>query len=173
MEGALRRYETNLVHDLDEYLQVQWDLTAKLHATAGVRNSVVDISSHAHLSVSGALPLSGTRYSATNPVAGLSYGITDNINTYASFGRGFETPTLNELAYRSINGSLPGLNFALQPARSSDYEVGVKARGAGFQADAAVFFIRTEDELGVLQNSGGRSVYENIGATQRQGRNWA
>jgi iron complex outermembrane receptor protein len=167
--GALRRYETNLVHDLDEYFQGQWDLTARLHATAGVRNSVVDITDHSHLSVSGALPLSGTRYSATNPVAGLSYSVTDDISTYASFGRGFETPTLNELAYRSINGSLPGLNFGLQPARSSDYEVGVKTRGALFRADVAVFHIRTIDELGVLQSSGGRSIYENIGATQRDG----
>ncbi len=167
--GALRRYETNLVHDLDEYFQAQWDLTQRLHATVGVRNSIVDITDHSHLSVSGALPLSGTRYSATNPAAGLSYSVTDNFSAYASFGRGFETPTLNELAYRSINGSLPGLNFGLQPARSSDYEVGVKTRGAVFRADAALFFIRTEDELGVLQNSGGRSVYENIGATQREG----
>jgi iron complex outermembrane recepter protein len=169
VEGALRRYETNLVHDLDEYFQAQWDLTQKLHATAGVRNSVVDISSHSHLFVVGALPLSGTRYSATNPVAGLSYGITDDLNTYASFGRGFETPTLNQLAYRSINGSLPGLNFGLQPARSDDYEVGVKTRGAAIRADAALFFIRTEDELGVLQSAEGRSVYENIGATERRG----
>ncbi len=45
----------------------------------------------------------------------------------------------------------------------------MKTRGALFRADAAVFFIRTEDELGVLQSSGGRSVYENIGATQREG----
>jgi iron complex outermembrane receptor protein len=169
VEGALRRYETNLVHDLDEYFQAQWDLTPRLHATAGLRNSVVDITDHSHLSVSGALPLSGTRYSATNPVAGVSYELTHDLSTYASFGRGFETPTLNELAYRSTNGNLPGLNFALQPARSSDYEVGVKTRGADFRADAALFFIRTEDELGVLQSSGGRSVYENIGATQREG----
>jgi len=167
--GAVRRYETNLVHDLDEYFQAQWDLTGRLHATAGVRNSIVDITDHSHLSVSGALPLSGTRYSATNPVAGLSYSVTDDISTYASFGRGFETPTLNELAYRSITGSLPGLNFGLQPARSSDYEVGVKTRGALFRTDVAVFHIRTIDELGVLQSSGGRSVYENIGATQRDG----
>jgi iron complex outermembrane receptor protein len=169
VEGALRRYETNLVHDLDEYFQAQWDLTERLHATAGVRNSVVDITDHSHLSVSGALPLSGTRYSATNPVAGLSYSVTDNLSTYASFGRGFETPTLNELAYRSINGNLPGLNFGLQPARSSDYELGVKTRGAVFRVDSAVFVIRTEDELGVLQSSGGRSVYQNIGATKRTG----
>jgi iron complex outermembrane receptor protein len=169
VEGALRRYETNLVHDLDEYFQAQWDLTQKLHATAGIRNSVVDITDHSHLSVSGALPLSGTRYSATNPVAGLSYSITNGLSTYVSFGRGFETPTLNELAYRSINGSLPGMNFGLQPAHSSDYEVGVKSRGRMFRTDAALFFIRTIDELGVLQSSGGRSVYENIGATQREG----
>ncbi|HTC51066.1 MAG TPA: TonB-dependent receptor [Steroidobacteraceae bacterium] len=169
VEGALRRYETNLVHDLDEYLQEQWDLTPHLHATAGIRNSVVDISDHSHLSVSGALPLSGTRYSATNPVAGLSYELTRDLSTYASFGRGFETPTLNELAYRSVTGNLPGLNFGLQPARSSDYEVGVKTRGANFRLDASLFFIRTENELGVLQSSGGRSVYENIGATQREG----
>jgi len=172
VEGALRRAETNLVHDLDEYLQLQWDPTQQLHATAGVRNSIVDISSHSHLSVSGALPLSGTRYAATNPVVGLSYGLTGNLNTYASFGRGFETPTLNELAYRSINGSLPGLNFGLRPARSNDYEVGVKARGAWFRTDAAVFLIHTDDELGVLQSSGGRSVYQNIGPTQRKGLEW-
>jgi iron complex outermembrane receptor protein len=169
VEGALRNWATNLVHDLDEYFQVQWDLTQRLHATAGIRNSVIDVSSHSHLSVSGALPLSGTRYSATNPVAGLSYELTDHLSTYASFGKGFETPTLNELAYRSINGSLPGLNFGLQPARSNDYEVGVKTRDAIVRADAAVFVIRTTDELGVLQSSGGRSVYENIGATKRQG----
>jgi iron complex outermembrane recepter protein len=169
VEGALRRWETNLVHDLDEYFQAQWDLTPRLHATAGVRNSVVDISDHSHLLVSGALPLSGTRYSATNPVAGLSYEVTKDLSTYASFGRGFETPTLNELAYRSISGSLPGYNFGLKPARSSDYEVGMKTRGADFRIDTALFFIRTENELGVLQSSGGRSVYENIGPTQREG----
>jgi iron complex outermembrane recepter protein len=169
VEGALRNWQTNLVHDLDEYLQVQWDLTQRLHATAGVRNSVIDVSSHSHLATSGALPLSGTRYSATNPVAGLTYELADNLSTYASFGKGFETPTLNELAYRSVSGNLPGMNFGLQPARSNDYEVGVKTRDAIVRADAAVFLIRTTDELGVLQSSGGRSVYENIGATKRQG----
>jgi iron complex outermembrane receptor protein len=167
--GALRRYETNLVHDLDEYFQAQWDFTERLHATAGVRNSIVDITDHSHLSVNGSLPVSGTRFSATNPAAGLSYSVTDNLSTYASFGRGFETPTLNELAYRSISGNLPGLNFGLKAARSNDYEVGVKTRGAVFRADAAVFLIRTIDELGPQIASGGRTVYQNIGATQRDG----
>ena len=169
VEGALRRYETNLVHDLDEYLQAQWDLRPDLHLTLGVRNSIVDLTDHSHLATSGALPLSGTRYSATNPALGVSYEITKQLVSYATFGRGFETPTLNELAYRSVSGNLPGMNLGLQPARSTDYEVGLKSLGEGVRADAALFYIRTTDELGVLQSSGGRTVYENIGATQRQG----
>jgi len=169
VQGALRRMEINRLHDLDEYLQAQWDLTSRLSATAGLRNSVIDISSHAELLTPGALPLSGTRYSATNPVAGLSYAVSRDISTYASFGKGFETPTLNELAYRSVSGNLPGMNFGLQAARSSNYELGAKYRHEGVSVDTAVFYTRTSNELGVLQSSGGRSVYENIGATERRG----
>ena len=169
VQGTLRRMEINRLHDLDEYLQAQWDLTSRLSATAGLRNSVVDISSHAELTTPGTLPLTGTRYSATNPVAGLSYAISRDVSTYASFGKGFETPTLNELAYRSVNGSLPGMNFALQPARSNNYELGAKYRHDGISVETAVFYTRTSNELGVQQNSGGRSVYENIGATERRG----
>ena len=169
VQGALRRRETNLLHDLDQYLQAQWDITPKLSATAGVRNTVVDISSHALLTTPGALPLTGTQYTATNPVAGLSYALLDELSVYASFGKGFETPTLNELGYRSTNGSLPGMNFALQPARSKDYEVGAKVRHDGLSADAALFYISTSNELGVLQSSGGRTVYQNIGDTERRG----
>ena len=123
VEGALRRYETNLVHDLDEYLQAQWDPTAAPACHRGrAQQRRATSPTTAIFRSAGALPLSGTRYSATNPVAGLSYELTKNLSTYASFGRGFETPTLNELAYRSVNGNLPGYNFGLQPARSSDYE---------------------------------------------------
>jgi iron complex outermembrane receptor protein len=104
-----------------------------------------------------------------NPVAGVTYRANSNLNVYASYGKGFETPTLNDLAYRSINGSLPGLNTALKPARSNNYEVGVKAGSGHVRADLAAFYIKTVDELAVLQNSSGRTVDQNIGATQRRG----
>ena len=76
------------------------------------------------------------RYSAVNPVAGVTFRATPALNAYASYGRGFETPTLNDLAYRSTNGSVPGLNLGLQPARSNNYEVGIKAGGSSVRADA-------------------------------------
>jgi iron complex outermembrane receptor protein len=168
VEGALRRDEANHVYDFDQYLQAQWDPAARWRVVAGIRNSVVDVTSHGHLAVLDAAD-SGVRYSAVNPVAGVTFRATDLINIYGSYGRGFETPTLNDLAYRSVDGSLPGLNLGLKPARSNNYEVGVKAGNDWWRANIAAFYIRTVDELAVLQNSGGRSVDQNIGETTRRG----
>jgi iron complex outermembrane receptor protein len=129
---------------------------------------VIDVTSHGHLAVLDAAD-SEVRYSAVNPVAGVTFRATDAVNLYGSYGKGFETPTLNDLAYRSVDGSLPGLNLGLKPARSNNYEVGVKAGNDTVRANLAAFYIRTVDELAVLQNSGGRSVDQNIGETTRRG----
>jgi iron complex outermembrane recepter protein len=168
VQGALRRDEANHVYDFDQYLQAQWDPAARWRIVAGVRNSVVDVTSHGHLAVLDAAD-SEVRYSAVNPVAGVTFRATDAINVYGSYGKGFETPTLNDLAYRSVDGSLPGLNLGLKPARSNNYEAGIKAGNAHVRANLAVFYIKTVDELAVLQNSGGRTVNQNIGETTRRG----
>jgi iron complex outermembrane receptor protein len=168
VQGALRRDEANHVYDFDQYLQAQWDPAARWRIIAGVRNSLVDVSSHGHLAVLDAAS-SAVRYSAVNPVAGVTFRATDAINFYGSYGKGFETPTLNDLAYRSVDGSLPGLNLGLKPARSDNYEAGIKAGNARVHANLAAFYIKTVDELAVLQNSGGRTVNQNIGETTRRG----
>ena len=168
VQGALRRDEANHVYDFDQYLQAQWDPAARWRIVAGVRNSVVDVTSHGHLAVLDAAD-SEVRYSAVNPVAGVTFRATDAVNVYGSYGKGFETPTLNDLAYRSVDGSLPGLNLGLKPARSDNYEAGVKAGNTYVRANLAVFYIKTVDELAVLQNSGGRTVNQNIGETNRRG----
>jgi len=178
VEGALRRDEANHVYDFDQYLQAEWDPTVRWLVIAGVRNNAVDVTSHGHLPVLDGAD-SSLHYGAVNPVAGITYRATSLVNLYASYGKGFETPTLNDLAYRSINGSLPGLNTSLKPARSNDYEVGIKAGNDRVRADLAGFYIKTVDELAVLQNSSGRTVDQNIGETTRRGfelaldANWA
>jgi iron complex outermembrane recepter protein len=169
VEGALRRDEANHVYDFDQYLQAQWDPDARWRLIAGVRNSAVRVSSHNHLP--GIVePDSGVHYSAVNPVGGVTFRAAPAVNVYASYGKGFETPTLNDLAYRSTDGTLPGLNLALKPARSDNYEVGVKAAaGDHVRANLAGFYIKTEDELAVLANSSGRTVNQNVGETTRHG----
>ena len=166
--GALRRDEANHVYDFDQYLQAQWDPAERWRLVAGVRNSLVEVTSHGHLAVLDGAD-SSVRYSAVNPVAGVTYRASSAVNIYGSYGRGFETPTLNDLAYRSVDGSLPGLNFGLKPAHSDNYEAGIKAGNESLRANLAAFYIRTTDELAVLQNSGGRTVNQNISETTRRG----
>lgn len=168
VEGPVRLAVANHVYDLAEYLQAQWDPDAWWRLTAGVRNNVVEVSSNQHVPVTDD-PHSSVRYTAVSPVAGAMFHATPAINLYASYGKGFETPTLNDLAYRSTNGSLPGLNIGLDPARSNNYEVGVKAGHGAVRADLAAFYTETRDELAVLQNFNGRSVEQNIGETARHG----
>ncbi len=168
VEGALRRDDQNHVYDFDQYLQAQWDADARWRLTAGVRNNLVEVSSHNELP--GAVdPHSSVHYTSVSPVAGTVFHASSAVNLYAAYGKGFETPTLNDLAYRSTDGSLPGLNIGLRPARSDNYEVGVKAGTGRMRAELAAFYIKTEDELAVRQNFNGRAVEQNIGETTRRG----
>jgi iron complex outermembrane receptor protein len=169
VEGGLRRDLLNRAYDVDEYLEADWDPTPAWHTMAGLRNSLVEISSNDHLAVPGTLAETGVSYAAADPVAGLSYRLAQRLNLYAAYGRGFETPTLNNLAYRSTDGSIPGLNLGLRPARSDNYELGIKASGDAWRGSLATFYVSTHDELAVESSSGGRSVYENIDRTDRRG----
>jgi iron complex outermembrane receptor protein len=168
VQGAVRRDEANHVYDFDQYLQSQWDPDVLWRVTAGVRNNLVEVTSNDHLSGTTE-PHSSVRYTAVSPVGGVVFHASPVINLYASYGKGFETPTLNDLAYRSVNGSLPGINTALKAARSNNYEVGVKAGTGAIRAELAGFYIETHDELAVLQNFNGRTVDQNIGKTARHG----
>src|SRR3546814_2934854 len=76
------------------------------------------------------------------------------------------TPTFSELAYRPDGAG--GLND-LGAARSRNMEVGVRARTAALAYSAALFDSRTRDEVVVVANEGGRSVYDNAGTTRRRG----
>lgn len=171
VRGALRRDERNTVWNFDQYLQAQLELTDRWLLMAGVRNSTVRVRSRDHYIVPGNGNDSGsTEFNATTPVLGLTYEVNPALNLYVSYGRGFETPTLNELAYRSTNGALTGLNLDLKPSRSSHYEAGLKARVSdAVRANLAVFHVDTRDELAVAQNQFGRSVYQNVGRTRRDG----
>jgi iron complex outermembrane receptor protein len=171
VEGALRRNESDNVRDFDQYIQGQLEPVDRWLLEAGLRNSRVAFSSHDHYIVRGNGDDSGgVVYGATTPVVGVTYRLSPAVNLYASYGRGFQTPTLDELAYRSTNGSLTGLNFGLKPSLSDNYEVGVKSLlGSWGRLDAAAFHIDTANELAVQQNTAGRAVYQNVGRTRRDG----
>lgn len=169
VQGALRRDEANTVRSSDQYLQAELSLSERWRVMAGVRHSTVSFRSNDRYIATGNGNDSGSaEHSATTPALGLVFHATDALNLYAAMGRGFETPTFNELAYRP--GGATGLNFGLQPARSKQWEMGAKAElGRDWRANLALFQADTRDEIAVLSNTGGRSVFQNVGRTTRRG----
>ncbi|MGA2550111.1 MAG: TonB-dependent receptor [Burkholderiaceae bacterium] len=167
--GKLRLNETNNVSNFDQYMEGSLHLSDNWDASLGVRNSLVQFSSVDDLILPHEESGSGEKsFSAVLPVASLLYSPLDNLRLYATAGRGFETPTLDEIAYRP-NGTA-GLNFALQPAHSDNYEIGAKSRGTPLgDVTAAAFVIDTVNEIVTQTNTAGRSTYENAGATRREG----
>ncbi|HBZ1374342.1 TonB-dependent receptor [Klebsiella pneumoniae] len=167
-QGALRRNERNLMWNVDPYLQTQWQLTDKLSLDAGVRYSAVWFDSNDYYITPGNGDDSGdASYHKWLPAGSLKYALTDAWNVYLSAGRGFETPTINELSYRSDNQS--GLNFGLKPSTNDTVEIGSKTRIGNGLFTAALFQTNTDNEIVVDSSSGGRTSYKNAGKTRRQG----
>ncbi|MDS7454676.1 TonB-dependent receptor [Klebsiella pneumoniae] len=167
-QGALRRNERNLMWNVAPYLQTQWQLTDKLSLDAGVRYSSVWFDSNDYYITPGNGDDSGdASYHKWLPAGSLKYALTDAWNVYLSAGRGFETPTINELSYRSDNQS--GLNFGLKPSTNDTVEIGSKTRIGNGLFTAALFQTNTDNEIVVDSSSGGRTSYKNAGKTRRQG----
>ena len=169
VRGALKRDEDDKVASTDFFGQASWDLGAAWTLIGGLRSSRVRFRTKDDFITAGNPDDSGSKtFSAVNPVAGVVWHYNDRANLYAHVGRGFETPTFSELGYRP--GGASGLNFALNSSRSNHAEVGGKFLLSSSQRfDAALFSIRTRDEIVVDTNTGGRTTFKNAGGTSREG----
>jgi iron complex outermembrane receptor protein len=176
--GIEKRNERNQAISREAYGQAEWRPTANLSASVGLRSGQVALSTadrytkaatppatNNNLDDSGAL-----KFKYTNPVVGLRYAASPALTLHASASRGFESPTLGELAYQA-DANTAGFNTNLKAQTSRQIEVGAKWRGGkGLpDIDAAVFDIHTHDEIAVLTNTGGRSAFQNVGETSRKG----
>ena len=166
--GALRRDEDDTVTGTDAYAEARVRALSALSLTLGVRTSTVRYKSDDHYIVGPNPNDSGARkFKNTSPVAGAVWHVAETLNVYASYGRGFETPTFAELAYRP---GATGLNFALAPATSRAYEVGAKwLPSPQHRINAAAFAIDTDNEIVVDTATGGRNTFKNAGKTRRHG----
>jgi len=170
VQGALRRNEYDTVYAFDQYLQFQWEFDPRWQLSGGLRHSYVPFNVRDQFITAGNPNDSGSvSYSGTSPVLGLLYKVTDAVNVYGAIGRGFESPTFAEIAYRPDGA--PGVNFGLDPAISVNSEVGVKAfLGPNTRANLALFYINTENDIvNGPQIQPGRNTFVNAAKTNRQG----
>jgi len=168
VKGDERRNEKNKMWNLDPYLQTSWQLTDRLTLNAGMRYSTVSFNSKDYYITTGNGDDSGsTRYHKALPMASLSYALTPAWNVYVSAGRGFETPSINQLSYRPDGTA--GLNINLKPSTSNTVEIGSKTRIGYGLLTAALFQTDTDNDLAVATSGSGRTSYTNVGTTRRRG----
>jgi iron complex outermembrane recepter protein len=167
--SALKRNEDNKATNRDLWLQADWQASEALSLTAGARRSAVKFDVKDKFIVGINPDDSGNAdYSHTNAMLGASWLFAPKQAVYASLGKGFETPTLAEIAYRPDGGT--GTNFALKPAIHNTVEIGYKAQYAQGEVRAAMFDTRVSDEIVAAgQIQPGRNVFTNATKTTRRG----
>ncbi|KJV33307.1 TonB-dependent receptor family protein [Luteibacter yeojuensis] len=169
VRGDKRRDEIDRVFDFDQYAQATWRVAQDWTLMGGLRHSDVHFTSDDRYIAPGNPDDSGSEaYSATTPVFGVLWRAAPWAHVYANWGRGFETPTFSEIGYRADGGA--GLAFDLRPSKSENMEVGLKLQPTDrINAGVAVFRADSDNELAVATNVGGRTTYQNIARSRRQG----
>ena len=165
------RNETNTARNSDFFAQATTSLNERFSLVTGLRASSVRLASRDDLLADGD-GSGNVRYRASSPVLGLTWHAADTLNLYANYGKGFETPTLAEVAYRASNTATPTALFNpdLGASRSQHYELGAKwLAGAASRLDANVYQIDSTDEIVTASSAAGRTAFKNAPGTRRRG----
>ena len=99
VRGNLRRDEKNTVTSTDPYCCKASGNTDRWLLSAGVRQSNIRVKVEDNYITTGNPDDSGkVHFTHTTPTVAAAYKISPTVNAYVSAARGFEAPTLNELA---------------------------------------------------------------------------
>ena len=167
IKGAVRRDERNTLWNVDPYLQASWSFLQTMRLDTGVRYSNVHYKSKDHYIVGLNGDNSGkTTYEEVLPSVALSWQIIPEVLAYASYAKGFETPTFTEMAYPAQGGASM---FDLKPSKSDNYELGLKSSNTLGDFNLATFYIETKDDIVAAESLGGRATFRNADKTLRKG----
>jgi iron complex outermembrane receptor protein len=166
--GDLRRNEKGEVESRDIYSLIQINPTEKLTLYTGARQTDMDVDVKDYFIVAGNPDDSGARnYREDAFAVGANYQLAPAWEIFASSGRGYETPTLTEMAYKS---DATGLNTDLEAAINRQHQWGIGYRpDANNELTLTQFYIDTDNEIVVDQSLNGRTSFRNAAATERKG----
>jgi iron complex outermembrane receptor protein len=168
VRGDLTFAQNERVKSRGVFIQNELSVTRDLQLTLGLRFDQVDFDVTDHFLGDG--DDSGTlEFEDTSPMAGIVYKLGPRTSLYATYSSAFETPTTTELNRPDLLG---GFNPNLVPQVARNLEVGARgALGSKSHYEVALFTIDVEDELIGFEvpNNPGRSYYENVGESKRDG----
>jgi iron complex outermembrane recepter protein len=167
VRGRLRRDEENRVGDREVFVVGDWRPSDAWTLLAAWRQARLSFASDDRYIAPGNGDDSGRfgfRESAVSLAIARAFGGGE---WFAGIGRGFETPTVTELAYRPDGG--PGFNRELRASRMRTAETGLRWRGAMAEASVAAYAIEADGEIVPASSAGGRTSFTNAGRTRREG----
>lgn len=161
--------------------QIDYKITDKLTATAGVRYAKTDFTIHATYAGPIVGPVADDRGSKSakpvTPKFGLSYQATDDTMFYASASKGFRSGGYNNPVAIGCGPDLAALGLTQRPPLFDDdtvwsYELGGKTRALGdrLQVDASVYVIKWDSiQFGYNLPQCGFSFTTNAGKATSKG----
>jgi iron complex outermembrane receptor protein len=172
--GNPTRSEDNQAENSDLFVQGTAQVSDHVSIATGLRYSSVRFSSEDYYLTDNYNGSGNVSYQATNPVLGFTYHATDALNLYANYGKGFETPTLAEMAYKNGSTLVKPIdaifNTTLNASSSQHFELGSKwVPNERSRIDFALYQIDTTDEIVVAISSSGQTTYKNAPGTSRSG----
>ena len=168
VRGNLRRDELNTQRARDFFGTLNWRASELTSLHVGARRSEIRLAVvDRFIRVGNGDDSGAIRYRATSPSLGLLRRLDETSSVYISASRGFETPTSAELAYQPDLSA--GLNFALQPSTTRQWEAGFKRITNALALKLALFDIRSQNEIVQASSTGGRTTFQNAAATSRRG----
>jgi iron complex outermembrane recepter protein len=168
--GPLGREEDNLASNTDAFVQTQWFVSERATLMAGLRASRVTLEVDDHYLDDNVDGSGKRRYSGVSPVLGLTLHASDRLNVFAQVGRGFETPTMNEVLYTPNGTRTPSNRFygEIDAAKSKQAELGLKWRPAiSTKLDASVFQAKTDRDIVPYYLSTSSSAWQNAKTARR------
>ena len=167
VRGRLRRDEDNRVRNREVFAVGDWHPATGWSVLAAVRHARLSFASKDQFIVPGNGDDSGRLdFAETAASLGIARAFGSG-ELFASVGRGFETPTVTELAYRPDGGA--GFNRTLAAARVHSGEAGLRWRFKHADASLAAYRIDGSGEIVPAVSSGGRASFANAGRTRRHG----
>ncbi|SNY50785.1 iron complex outermembrane recepter protein [Arsukibacterium tuosuense] len=165
--GELRRDENNQASNIDGFIRLNYQASADINWHGGWRYTDLTYQITDYY-IQGENPDdSGTRnYYQQAFAVGVNWQLSSQLAWFASAGKGFETPTLAELAY-SPNGG--GINLQLAASTNQQWETGLKWQNNQQRASFSLFNIDTDNEIIAQNSDGGRTSFANASKTSRVG----
>lgn len=167
VRGRLRRDEDNRVRDREAYVVGDWRPSDAWSLLAAWRRTRLSFASDDRYLAPGNGDDSGRFRFAESAVSLGAARRFEHGEWFASVGRGFETPTVTELAYRPDGGA--GFNRELRASRVRTAETGLRWRGDSVEGSIAAYVIEGDGEIVPATSGGGRTSFANAGRTRREG----